>query len=507
MRKLSLIPILALSLLPPSGAYAGVATVGPADGEPQARAAATTAAGSARSAFLSLHLPERGAGLSGRVHVDAAAERLGFDFSFNPPQDGSLWARVWVGDRDGDRCTREVVLQGTSAETSSWNAHEADGTPIPATADYSVDTPGEHRLRFQLDRPQLPTGCVRAEWWEGDDVGPTASVKNGRPRRLFLLEGTPVVGSPRQLSLPWGETTVRTITVPGSEWMPSILEDLSLSLARVGSQPPAVSAESQPIASWDFWRDGPVHIELPVTPIEPWGRYARLVTTTADGKSSFGYTKLWIRHAPPTDWVGTLAGARLWRPKTEAFSDHPQQPTMTFVDGEWVHFARDSVRYPRPTCTVVSDRWNQGCHRYWYDAETRQLQVDDLQARVTDKGWWWQGTSWDDSYRVRALRPGATRQYHGTGHTLPCKRFHRSGCAHFRAAEVWLRKDGSYRMIRGARDESGRYESLTNSRLLLDPDAPGEATRTVPLGIFGHIADGEWRVVRFRLGNTVTRPD
>ena len=142
---------------------------------------------------------------------------------------------------------------------------------------------------------------------------------------------------------------------------------------------------------------------------------------------------------------------------------------MTFVDDEWVHLAADSVRYQSPTCAAVFEEWNQGCHRYWYDADTGRLQIDDLRARVTERGWWWQGRGWDKAFKVRTLQAGATRRFHGTGDTLPCVDTGRTGCSYFTPAEVWLTKDGRFRWTRGSRGQRGHYEALADSRLQLDP--------------------------------------
>ena len=508
MRKRTLVPVLTLWLLPAAGVVAG-ASESPgtlAKASPSGVHVATIAAAKfPRAADVGVRAAEYGARFDGRVHIDAAAHRLGFDFDFNPPDETLLWARVWLGERTESGCTREVVLQGTSRHTSSWSAHEADGETISVAADYSKDATGIHLLRFQLDRPNLPDGCARAEWWEGSDTGPTTRVVKGLWKRTFRLTSSPLVTPPRRLSLPWGETSITTVSVRESGWAPSLLQELSVSL---GGQPPVVTAESEPIALWDFWKDGPAQIELPMTPTEPWGTYATLkLTTKAHGTIPIWWIRLWIRHTPPTDWVGSLPGTRLWRPRTDPWSGHPEQPTMTFVDDEWVHLAANSNRYPSPICTTVSEEWNRGCHRYWYDADTGRLQIDDLQARVTESGWWWQERSWDRAYRVRTLQPGHTRRFHGTGDTLPCARTNRTGCSYFEPAEVWLTKDGSYRWTRGTKDERGHYEALADSRLQLDPGVAGGSTKSVPLGIFGRVIDGDWRLLRFRLGNTVTRPE
>ena len=508
MRKRTLMPIVLLSLSPAAGVHYAASEGAEALTEQLPRVAATTGAASTpRAGDVWVRSAQHGARFDGRVHIDASSHRLGFDFRLNPPNEGSLWARVWFGEREEKGCTREVVLQGTSRHTSSWSVHEADGTPISIAANYSENAAGIHRVRFQLDRPKLPDGCAAAEWWEGNETGPTKRVVKGNSNRLFRLTSPPLATSPRQLSLTWGETSISTLTVREYVWAPSILQELSLSLGRTHFQPTVVSAKSEPIALWDFWRDGPAQIDLPVTPTKPWGTHAYLnLTTAARGTVIVDLIRLWIRHASPTDWIGSRSGARLWRPRTNLYG-HPFQPTMTFVDDEWVHLAANSVRYQSPTCAAVSDKWNEGCHRYWYDADTGRLQIDDLQARVTERGWWWQGSNWDESYRVRTLQPGATRHYHGTGDTLPCADVNRTGCSRFAQAEVWLSKDGSYRWIRGSRDERGHYESLADSRLRLDRGTPGGKTKTLPLGIFGRVIDGNWRVLRFRLGNTVTRPE
>lgn len=507
MRKRALIPVLVISLLPTGIAHAATTrTLGhTAAPEPQ-DVIAIAAASMPRRGFVSANLPGRHARLRGAVHVDDTLQRLGFSFAFHPPESGTIWARLWFGEREEDGgCSREVVLQGTGRRTGSWSVHEAGGSPIAVTADYSVNSRGDHQLRWQLDRPDLPGRCVRVEFWRGNANGPTTLLLETRPRRLVPVgNNAPGVSYPRELSLPWGETTATTGLLHAHAYMPTIVHDLSASLAPRPNRPAVVSAESEPIASWDFWRDGSARIDLPATPTEPWGTSAELVVATANSVDTRGNVRLWISHPPPTDWVGSLSGVRLWIPR--ARWGRVEQPTMSFVDGMWVHLAPNSTKYLQPTCQSVSDQWNEGCHRYWYDADTGRLQIDDLQARVTGRGWRWQRVHWNASYRVRTLAPGATRRYHGTGKVLPCAHFDRTGCSYFAPAEVWLRKDGRYRWIRDNTDERGHYESLANSRLKLDPGEPGGKTRIVPLGIFGKIVNGEWRVIRFHLDNTMTKP-
>src|SRR5687768_11213312 len=118
MRNRTLFPIVVLAMLP-LGAHAAAAR-GVTILADRASSPVAAAAGTPRSALVWARLPERGAGLIGTVHIDAGLERLGFTFSFNPPDRGSLWARVWFGNLDDDGCTHEVVAQGTSRHTSSW---------------------------------------------------------------------------------------------------------------------------------------------------------------------------------------------------------------------------------------------------------------------------------------------------------------------------------------------------------------------------------------------------
>ena len=100
------------------------------------------------------------------------------------------------------------------------------GTPISVVANHSKDATDSHLLRLQLDRPNLPNGCARAEWWEGTDAAPDHACSAWPVEADVPPNGSPRVASPQQISLPWGETSSSTITLREYEWAPSILEGL-----------------------------------------------------------------------------------------------------------------------------------------------------------------------------------------------------------------------------------------------------------------------------------------
>jgi hypothetical protein len=450
------------------------------------------AVASPRFGFAQVDDPGSGTHLTAGVHVDPGLQRVGLSVSFTRP-DTSTWGRVWLGETTGGGgCTHEVVLQGSSKDASTWVAREAGGAAIPVVADYSATA--YRQLRVQLTRPGLPDGCVVAELWSGNTGGPTELVKAGeRALTNKIAERSLLARFKVKYRVTWGETTVTDVGLSTYLNGPSVITDVVLGLAPT-SQGQVVDAESAPI-DWDFWADGSTDADLPVTPVQPWGTRVLPSVTADEGTRYGGDRRIFIRSKAPTDWVGTLAGERYWHPAERLGAN--EFPGLTFLDDTWVFIHRNSkvVR----ECTSSTPQWGWGCHRYWYDAATGRLQLGQLQARVTDTGWWWQGDAYDRSFQVRSFARGETRNYHGTGTTQIC--------CHHPKAEVSLRKDGRYRIVRGRQTERGHYRAIGSSMLRLDPGPRGGRTKVVQLDFFGRMVDGTWQLRRVRLGNTLTLPD
>jgi hypothetical protein len=450
------------------------------------------AVASPRFGFAQVDDPGSGTHLTAGVHVDPGLQRVGLSVSFTRP-DTSTWGRVWLGETTGGGgCTHEVVLQGSSKDASTWVAREAGGAAIPVVADYSATA--YRQLRVQLTRPGLPDGCVVAELWSGNTGGPTELVKAGeRALTNKIAERSLLARFKVKYRVTWGETTVTDVGLSTYLNGPSVITDVVLGLAPT-SQGQVVDAESAPI-DWDFWADGSTDADLPVTSVQPWGTRVLPSVTADEGTRYGGDRRIFIRSKAPTDWVGTLAGERYWHPAERLGAN--EFPGLTFLDDTWVFIHRNSkvVR----ECTSSTPQWGWGCHRYWYDAATGRLQLGQLQARVTDTGWWWQGDAYDRSFQVRSFARGETRNYHGTGTTQIC--------CHHPKAEVSLRKDGRYRIVRGRQTERGHYRAIGSSMLRLDPGPRGGRTKVVQLDFFGRMVDGSWQLRRVRLGNTLTLPD
>ncbi len=472
-----------------------LATAGPGPGHADATDDSTPerAAAIADPRLGEVTVAGAGASLVSDIHVDAGLQRIGLSISFTRP-DATTWGRVWLGERNGNGgCTREVVVQGRSTDASAWVVREAGGGAVPVDADYSAS--GFRQLRVELDRPALPDACTVAELWSGTTSGPTQLISAGdRDVTRGILERSVQASFPVKYRLWWGETTTFPVSMSSALTQPSAITDVTVAFGTTTSQGPVVDASAAPL-DWDFWADGPTHVDLPVTPTAQWGTRVLPSVTADEGTRVLGTRRVFIRHKPPTDWDGTLAGRRYWHPDNRLGS--AEFPSLTFLDDTWVylHFNGKVV----PECTQTSPRWGFGCQRYWYDADTGRLQIGQLRARVTDTGWWWQDEAWDRSYRVRTFARGETRRYHGVGRTQIC-------CTYPRA-EVWLRKDGSYRIVRGKQDQRGHYKAIGSSRLRLDAGPRGGRTRVVQLDFFGVVDDGAWQLRRVRLGNTLTLPD
>lgn len=481
---------LILTLVAPLLAAAGSSPAHAADSDgvtPRAAAVASPRFGFAR-------VDDNGSGthLTGGIHVDPGLQRIGLSVNFTRP-DTDTWGRVWLGEpTGGDGCTRDVVVQGRSKDASTWVAREAGGAAVPVVADYSASA--YRQLRLQLSRPALPDGCAVAELWSGDAGGPTQLIKTGeRTLTGKILERSVFARFQVKYRVPWGETTVTDVNLSADLNGPSVITDVIVGLA-AASQGQVVDATSAPI-DWDFWADGSTDVDLPVTPVEPWGTRVRPSVSADEGTRFGGDRRLFVRSKAPTDWVGSLAGERYWYPHAKL--GRIDFPGLTFLDDTWVYIHRNSKTVRE--CSDATPQWGWGCHRYWYDEDTGRLQLGQLQARVTDTGWWWQGDDYDRSFRVRSFARGETRNYHGTGTTQIC--------CHHPKADVRLRKDGRYRIVRGRLVERGHYRAIGSSMLRLDPGRRGGRTKVVQLDFFGRLVDGTWRLRRVRLGNTLTLPD
>ncbi len=453
---------------------------------------ASAALPSPRLGVVAVERRSTGSRLSATLHVDRARKRLGFRVSFTRGT-ADTWGRIWVGKRDGQGgCTRTVVMQGRSADVSTWTVREPGGAQVPIAEDYS--RPGSSTRLLALNRPSLPDACAVAELWSGGSGGPEDAVAVGkRDITRAISDGSAFTQFPIKFRLQWGQPTTIPVDVSSSLTGPSALSDIKMSLTPT-SQGPVVQAVTVPApVDWDFWADGfATTVDMKVTPIEEWGTRARPSFTTDKGTWLRKPRKLQIWHRPPTGWEGTLAGRIYWnRRDAQPWSIR----RLSFQDDGWVylHDHRDVV----PRCSESSPKWSRGCHRYWYDASSGRLQIGQLRAQVTDDGWWWQGETYDRSDQVRVLRPGATRFYRGS---TSVARSRLSG------ARVWLWKNGRYRIERGRQVEAGYYRSLARGAIRLDKGARGGPTRKATLSFFGRIVDGRWQTSEVWFDDTRTRP-
>ena len=216
-RNRTLVPILMLSLLPAASAHAAVSASPEALAmEPPRVASAGAVASTPRAADVG-GFDRPGTTLRLTAQCISMPPRIVLaSISASPAVTRvCLWARVWFGERTDSGCTREMVLQGTSEHTSSWSAHEADGTPISVVANHSKDATDSHLLRLQLDRPNLPNGCARAEWWEGTDAGPTTRIARGPWRRTFRLNRFSESGLPTANFVALGRDLLQHHHTPG----------------------------------------------------------------------------------------------------------------------------------------------------------------------------------------------------------------------------------------------------------------------------------------------------
>ena len=123
MRSRALIAAVLTPLLIGLGAGpAAPGTPAAADGD---EAVASAVLPSPRLGVVAVERRSTGSRLSATVHIDRRRERLGFRVSFKRGTPDT-WGRVWIGKRDGEGdCTRTVVMQGRSADVSTWTVRES----------------------------------------------------------------------------------------------------------------------------------------------------------------------------------------------------------------------------------------------------------------------------------------------------------------------------------------------------------------------------------------------
>jgi hypothetical protein len=291
-----------------------------------------------------------------------------------------------------------------------------------------------------------------------------------------------------QLDISVGYTTAPGSYAPaGIEPRPSRFGSIDFTLDPGSDLAVASSPESA--TDVDLWTDDSWTGDL-VLDLDP----SELYFVKADGNVTIdGTTGHWtcggripVTVPVPTDWEGTLAGQTWWKrgmASSSAVGDFFTHRTYEFLDDEWVYVDGEYVEPRTEPCTTVSADI-EGCHRYYYDADSNRLQIDDRLAKNRPGGWGM--PSYSGSYAdytvdhvVRPVADGRRLAYTGDSGGW---------------GSLTLRRDGTYRCTSwcaGIHESwSGRYR-FTAGELVLHKKGPDYRSA---VALFYAVHDGRTRL-------------
>lgn len=312
--------------------------------------------------------------------------------------------------------------------------------------------------------------------------------------------------------LTWGEDTTihwRVEARPDSASWDSLLVPpvpVSIDATLPDGSGLAVVAPTTP-QELDLWHhDELVTGLLVVHPANPYLAHPRIRVTAAgftlgeDGVASYDQVSKRVS-VPVPDWTDSLAGQTRWGRAPDKW-DQPYHSVLTFLDDEWVVVA-DRAPEDTTSCTVVNSSLRHGCHRYYYDAATNQLQIDDMRLRPTSAGWVlpWRPEPIRHGSSIAPIPAGERLRYFGVGGTFDCTPLRAvvRGCA-VNEITLRLRRDGTYVFtldgsFSGTKDREhhGTYQ-FTGSALVLDPAHHEPVTLPDVVGYWddGVVKDIDW---------------
>lgn len=368
-----------------------------------------------------------------------------------PSDDGGRYLHVGLGTRADGACHVSTWVVADTTDLTASAAYDAAGAPLAETDQFTVPSEwADHVARIGIE-PFGPVDCVRASSYHAPDPAhPGPRIWRSRARDLRSVGFTDVPGSfPVSVTCPrsvqWGEEldlAVEVRSAPGAYPpagaipQPSHLEAIDVTLdpgAFTVTEPPALPADV------DLWTDPSWHGAFVLQPdtAEVYG--VRLAgTITRDGATTdWTCGTVPVSMPVPTDWVGSLAGTTWWRRDTSSNSgigSYQLHRTYEFLDGSWVFVSGEYAGARAEPCVTVKHRWPEGCHRYYYDEATGQLQIDDRRAKPDPVGWRLPqaGNRFVKLDRTHVVRPAAAG-----------RRFSYSGSGV--DGDLGLRRDGTYR--------------------------------------------------------------
>ena len=405
---------------------------------------------------------------------------------------GGRYLHVGFGTSAGSGCTvsRWVVVDTSDPVDLTAAAYDGDGAALPATELPLSGNAEWDQIAVRVETtPVDAVDCVKAaSHASADPADPGAAIWSHKAVPLTTVgfndrNGTfpATVGCPTEVAA--GDTLDVAVgystdpgTYPGAGIIPRPSGFGALDFTVDPSESYTVASAPEPRTDVDLWTDEPWTGDLSLQ-LDPSELYFVRVsgTVSIDGTAAdWGCSsRIPVTVPVPTDWTGTLAGKTWWvrgEASNSGIGDYVLHRAYEFLDDEWVYVDDEYSGPHTDPCTKAASN-PSGCHRYYYDADSGRLQIDDRLARPRAGGWGMPtyGGRYQNYFTDHVVRPVTTGQrlaYSGKG---------RHGVA------LTLRKDGTYTChycIGGERTSGGRYRFVGGDAQQLVLHRPGPDLRT-----------------------------
>jgi hypothetical protein len=455
---------------------------------------------------------------SGRVMVFAYKQHFGRFVHFGLgrfTEAGACKVKLWVVLDQEDN--RNAWLYDAQWQPVDFTPIHIWGDFVSHDSDYWM-----HYLRLETTPGSFPTDCAKVSGHRHrdpgspqvgatlkGDLGPMTDLGH-HPTHLVGVEPKYTYGEDSDLGF---SLEARPTAAAWDELLtPPVPVDVVPELPAASEMELTAPAPVQTLDLWTY--DAPVTGTVSVTPATPYVVHPQIRVTAAglplgaDGTEGFNEYTRRVSSPVPSGWTGTLAGRTLWGRAPDKWNE-PYHSVLTFIDDEWVYIsdqANDPLPSTTPPCDTVDSNIRKGCHRYYYDAASGQLQIDDSRLRPVTAPDGWElpfeeqpvlaGSS------VGPVEAGTRLAYGGRGGTFGCTPLagRARGCA-VTDVELVLHKDGTYRFTKvsplngSVKSHHGKYR-FTGTSLVLDPAKNPPVTLADVVGYFedGELEDIDWSV-------------
>jgi hypothetical protein len=367
-----------------------------------------------------------------------------------PTENAGRYLHVGLGTSAGSACAvdRWVVVDTTDGEAAK--VYGGAGVRQQETEQFTVPPGWRKQVARVGVAPFAEVDCVRAASYDSASrLHPGRRIWVGEPESFEDI--TAVARVPLRVVCPrstaWGEPLeleVRLDLAPGYDPshgvfpQPSVMGEGDATVNPTSGPFTVISSPDVP-DDVDLWTAAPWSGAFVLDPDD--GEVYRVRAggrLTRDGNDNNWQCRTPVSMPVPTDWAGTLSGTTWW---DWVYDSHPDfgsylhHYTYEFLDDEWVNVSKEYGGAHTDPCTGVGGHWPWGCHRYYYDEASQQLQIDDRRARLEAEHRYW-------------LMPGAPKYalFWRNQVVLPVQTGQRFRYeASSRDGELLLRLDGTFR--------------------------------------------------------------